>query len=162
MTPPNCFRRCPRCCARCISGRLELALCIGGVRTGHLFREGKNHEYPGQSAAYAPLQQIDVHTDTRRHPRACQAQTRSSRGLQDWFVCDIDAIMFETVSERDRHLHRGSVSGTTRCDFRRSARRAPYGLNGDLGLRYQSVAGVSASGRSARTSSRNDVHRTLS
>ncbi len=39
---------------------------------------------------YSPVQQIDVHTDTRdilAHAR----RNALKRGLQDWFVCDIDA-----------------------------------------------------------------------
>jgi len=40
---------------------------------------------------YAPVQQIDVHTDTRDIPRACQAQTRSSAACRIGSSATIDA-----------------------------------------------------------------------
>ena len=62
---------------------------------------------------YSAVQQIDVHTDTRdilAHAR----RNALKRGLQDWFVCDIDAHHVETVSSKI------PSSATTRCDFRPS------------------------------------------
>ena len=90
---------------------------------------------------YAGVQQIDVHTDTRdvlAHAR----RNAIKRGLQDWFVCDIDAHHVETVSWKEivTYIEDPVVRDNA---MRWQAERigaAPYGLNGDLGMRYQSSA----------------------
>jgi hypothetical protein len=49
---------------------------------------------------YSAIQEITVHTDTRdilSHARRAALR----RGLQDWFVCDIDAHHVETVSWKE-------------------------------------------------------------
>src|SRR5690606_12084707 len=48
-------------------------------------------------ATELPVQEIDVHTDTRdilAHAR----QGARKRGFQDWLICDVDAHHVETVS----------------------------------------------------------------
>jgi predicted TIM-barrel fold metal-dependent hydrolase len=87
-------------------------------------------------------QEADAATDTRDlldHAK----RDAISRGLNDWFVVDVDAHHMETVSwaeiityiedpvirEQAMHFHSDRVGA------------APYGLNGDFGLRYQSAGG---------------------
>ena len=81
-------------------------------------------------AAVFNVQQIDVHTDHPRHPRARQAHAAPARQLQDWFVCDIDAHHVETVSWKEivtyiedpgRPRQRDAIPGRAR---RRAALRA--------------------------------------
>ena len=89
-----------------------------------------------------PAQVIDTSTDSREILRHAKIAARR-RKLQDWFVVDIDAHHVETVSwnevvqyiedpvirDQALHFHRDRIGAP------------PYGLNGDLGLRYQSVGG---------------------
>ena len=76
---------------------------------------------------YSAVQQIDVHTDTRdvlAHAR----RNAIRRGLQDRFVCDIDAHHVETVSWKEVVTYiedpvvrdNAMSSATMRCDFRPS------------------------------------------
>jgi uncharacterized protein len=89
-----------------------------------------------------PVQTIDVHTDTRDILAHANKDARK-RGLADWLICDIDAHHVETVSWHeiveyieDPVIHDNAVR------FQNERIGAPpYGLNGDLGLRYQSVGG---------------------
>ena len=91
---------------------------------------------------YAAIQEISVHTDTRdvlAHAR----RNAIKRGLQDWFVCDIDAHHVETVSWKEIVAYiEDPVVRDNAIRFQSERVGAPpYGLNGDLGLRYQSVGG---------------------
>ena len=91
---------------------------------------------------YSAVQEISVHTDTRdvlAHAR----RSAIRRGLQDWFVCDIDAHHVETVSWKEivTYIEDPVIRDNA---IRFQAERIgtpPYGMNGDLGLRYQSVGG---------------------
>ena len=89
-----------------------------------------------------PIQEITVHTDTRdilAHAR----RNAIRRGLQDMFVCDIDAHHVETVSWKEIVTYiEDPVVRDNAVRFQNERLGAPpYGLNGDLGLRYQSVGG---------------------
>ncbi|MGZ3329441.1 MAG: amidohydrolase family protein, partial [Xanthobacteraceae bacterium] len=89
-----------------------------------------------------PAQVIDTSTDSREILKHARLAARR-RKLHDWFVVDVDAHHVETVSwneivqyiedpvVRDQalHFHKDRIGAP------------PYGLNGDLGLRYQSVGG---------------------
>ena len=91
---------------------------------------------------YSPVQEISVHTDTRdilAHAR----RNAIRRGLQDMFVCDIDAHHVETVSWKEIVTYiEDPVVRDNAIRFHNDRIGAPpYGLNGDLGLRYQSVGG---------------------
>ena len=91
---------------------------------------------------YSAIQEITVHTDTRdilAHAR----RNAVKRGLQDWFVCDIDAHHVETVSWKEIVTYiEDPVVRDNAIRFQAERIGAPpYGLNGDLGLRYQSVGG---------------------
>src|SRR6516225_7906442 len=87
-------------------------------------------------------QQVDVFTDTRdilAHAR----QDSIRRKFRDWFICDIDAHHVETVSWKEIIEHiEDPVVREQAIHFQNERLDAPpYGLNGDLGLRYQSVGG---------------------
>ena len=87
-------------------------------------------------------QQVDVFTDTRdilAHAR----RNALKRGLQDWFVCDIDAHHVETVSWKEiiTYIEDPVVRDNAMRFQAERIGAPPYGLNGDLGLRYQSVGG---------------------
>jgi hypothetical protein len=82
-----------------------------------------------------------VFTDTRdilAHARKDAHQ----RGFADWLICDIDAHHFETVSwsEIVEYIEDPVVRDNA-VRFQKDRIGIPYGLNGDLGLRYQSVGG---------------------
>jgi uncharacterized protein len=87
-------------------------------------------------------QQVDVFTDTRdilAHAR----QDSIKRKYRDWFICDIDAHHVETVSWKEIIQYiEDPVVREQAIHFQAERINAPpYGLNGDLGLRYQSVGG---------------------
>ena len=94
-----------------------------------------------QSEPLSP-QTIDVHTDTRdilAHAR----RYAKKRGLEDWFIADIDAHHVETISWKEIVAYiEDPVVRDNAIRFQTDRTGAPpYGLNGDLGLRYQSVGG---------------------
>lgn len=110
---------------------------------------------------YAATQQIDVYTDTRdvlAHAR----RNAVKRGLQDWFVVDIDAHHVESVSWKEvvTYIEDPVIRDNA---MRYQAERIgapPYGLNGDLGLRYQSVGGrIPHQDDQRETVEETDVHR---
>jgi len=89
-----------------------------------------------------PAQEVDVYTDTRdllAHAR----RDAKSRGLQDWLVVDIDAHHVESVSWKEIVTYiEDPVIRTQAEDYHKNRIGSPpFGLNGDLGLRYQSVGG---------------------
>jgi predicted TIM-barrel fold metal-dependent hydrolase len=89
-----------------------------------------------------PSQVIDTSTDTREILAHANRVARQ-RGLQDWFVVDIDAHHVETVhwGEVVKYID-DPVIRDQAMQFHQDRHGAPpYGLNGDLGLRYQGVGG---------------------
>ena len=87
-------------------------------------------------------QRIDVYTDTRdilAHAKNAALQ----RGLKDWFIVDVDAHHVETVSwaEIVEYIDDPVVREDAINFQKQRFGSPPYGLNGDLGLRYQSVGG---------------------
>ncbi|MBB6309063.1 amidohydrolase family protein [Xanthobacter tagetidis] len=91
---------------------------------------------------YAATQQIDVYTDTREVLAHAKRNARL-RGLQDWFVVDIDAHHVETVSWKEvvQYIEDPVIRDNAMRYQSERIGGPPYGLNGDLGLRYQSVGG---------------------
>jgi len=77
---------------------------------------------------YSAVQEISVHTDTR-DILAHAKRSAILRGLQDWFVCDIDAHHVETVSWKEIVTYIEDPSSVTmRCGFRPSgSARLPMG-----------------------------------
>ena len=106
-------------------------------------------------------QQVDVFTDTRdilAHAR----QDSIKRKYRDWFICDIDAHHVETVSWKEIIQYiEDPVVREQAIHFQAERINAPpYGLNGDLGLRYQSVGGrIPHQDGQRETVTEGDVHR---
>ncbi len=89
-----------------------------------------------------PAQVIDTSTDSReilRHARNAALR----RKLQDWFIVDVDAHHVETVSwsEVVQYIEDPVIRDQALHFHKDRLGAPPYGLNGDLGLRYQSVGG---------------------
>ncbi|MCB1493156.1 MAG: amidohydrolase [Rhodobiaceae bacterium] len=87
-------------------------------------------------------QEISIFTDTRElleHSR----RDAIKRGLDDWFICDVDAHHVETVSWKEvvEYIEDPVVRENAMNYQQQRIGAPPYGLNGDLGLRYQSVGG---------------------
>ena len=84
------------------------------------------------------------------------------RKYRDWFICDIDAHHVETVSWKEIIAHiEDPVVREQAIHFQAERINAPpYGLNGDLGLRYQSVGGrIPHQDGQRETITEDDVHR---
>jgi predicted TIM-barrel fold metal-dependent hydrolase len=97
---------------------------------------------PVRSGEPLPVQAIDVYTDSRDILAHANKDARK-RGLTDWLICDIDAHHVETVSWHEIVEYiEDPVIRDNAVRFQKERLGAPpYGLNGDLGLRYQSVGG---------------------
>jgi hypothetical protein len=85
-----------------------------------------------------PIQQIDVHTDTREI-LANARQQAEERNYQDYVIFDVDAHHIETV-------HWGEIceyieDPVIRSQAVTSQKANPYGLIGDRGMTYQDVGG---------------------
>jgi uncharacterized protein len=108
-----------------------------------------------------PTQEISVHTDTRdvlAHAR----RDAKSRGLQDWLICDIDAHHVESVSWKEivGYIEDPVVREMAHDYHKNRIGAPPFGLNGDLGLRYQGVGGrIPHQDDRRETVSETDVHR---
>lgn len=91
---------------------------------------------------FAPTQQIDVYTDTR-DVLALAKRSAIKRGLEDWFIVDIDAHHVESVSWKEvvTYIEDPVIRDNAMRYQMDRIGAPPYGLNGDLGLRYQSVGG---------------------
>jgi uncharacterized protein len=89
-----------------------------------------------------PVQAIDVHTDTRDILAHATKDARQ-RGFADWLICDIDAHHVETVSWHEivEYIEDPVIRDNAMRFQKERIGAPPYGLNGDLGLRYQSVGG---------------------
>ncbi len=89
-----------------------------------------------------PTQVIDTSTDSREILRHAKIAARR-RKLQDWFVVDVDAHHVETVSWNEvvQYIEDPVIRDQAIYFHRDRIGAPPYGLNGDLGLRYQSVGG---------------------
>ena len=87
-------------------------------------------------------QEIDVFTDTRDQLAHARAAAKA-RGLQDWLVCDVDAHHVETVSwaELVAYIEDPVIRHQAMLYQQEKIGAPPYGLNGDLGLKYQDVGG---------------------
>lgn len=88
------------------------------------------------------IQEIDVHTDTR-DILAHAARQAKVKGYHSWLICDIDAHHVETVSwlEIVNYIDDPVLRDQALIYHKERIGAPPYGLNGDLGLRYQDVGG---------------------
>ena len=106
-------------------------------------RQGMNVSIPPvRSGEPLPVQAIDVYTDTRDILAHANKDARK-RGLTDWLICDIDAHHVETVSWHEivQYIEDPVIRDNAVRFQKERIGAPPYGLNGDLGLRYQSVGG---------------------
>ena len=89
-----------------------------------------------------PTQIIDTSTDSREILAHARREARK-RKLQDWFIVDIDAHHVETVSwgEVCQYIEDPVIREQALYFHKDRHGAPPYGLNGDLGLRYQGVGG---------------------
>src|SRR5580658_4485902 len=87
-------------------------------------------------------QQADVFTDTS-DLLAHAKRDSIRRKYRDWLICDIDAHHVETVSWKEiiTYIEDPAVRQQAIHFQNERVGAPPYGLNGDLGLRYQSVGG---------------------
>jgi predicted TIM-barrel fold metal-dependent hydrolase len=88
------------------------------------------------------LKDIDVFSDTREILAHAHREAER-KGYKDWFICDIDAHHVETVSwaEVVTYIEDPVIRDAAVRWQRDRIGSPPYGLNGDLGLRYQDVGG---------------------
>jgi predicted TIM-barrel fold metal-dependent hydrolase len=87
-------------------------------------------------------QEVSVHTDTRELLAHAKRDARK-RGFQDWLICDIDAHHVESISWKEviEYIEDPVVRQQAIHFQNERVGAPPYGLNGELGLRYQSVGG---------------------
>src|SRR5262252_7686206 len=106
-------------------------------------------------------QEVSVFADTREILAHAKRDARQ-RNFQDWLICDIDAHHFETVSWKEiiRFIEDPVVREQAMHFMNERVGAPPYGLNGDLALRYQSVGGrISHQDGQRETVTETDVHR---
>ena len=89
-----------------------------------------------------PVQEINTTTDTRDY-LAKSRQDAERKGYADWLIVDVDAHHVETVSwpEVTSFIEDPVVRDQAKMYHSERVGAPPYGLNGDLGLRYQDVGG---------------------
>ena len=95
-----------------------------------------------RTEAETPIREIDIYTDTR-DILAHAKKDATRRGITDWFICDIDAHHMESVSwaEVVQHIEDPVIRDQAVRFQKERVGAPPYGLNADLGLRYQDVGG---------------------
>ena len=87
-------------------------------------------------------QEASVFADTRDLLAHAKRDARR-RNFQDVLICDIDAHHVETVSWKEiiRFIEDPVIREQAIHFMNERVGAPPYGLNGDLALRYQSVGG---------------------
>lgn len=88
------------------------------------------------------LEEIGIYSDTRdilAHSR----QEAINKGIADWFIVDVDAHHMESISwaEVVGYLEDPVLRDQALRFQRERVGSPPYGINADLGLRYQDVGG---------------------
>lgn len=94
---------------------------------------------PGASA---PIQELNTFTDSRDYLAKSEKHAKK-HGYADWLIVDVDAHHTETVhwAEVIEHISDPILRDQARMYQTERIGAPPYGLNGDLGLRYQDVGG---------------------
>ena len=89
-----------------------------------------------------PIQELNTTTDTRDY-LAHSRKDAVNKGYSDWFIVDIDAHHVESVSwpEITSYIDDPVIRHQAQLYHSERVGSPPYGLNGDLGLRYQDVGG---------------------
>ena len=88
------------------------------------------------------IEEIGIYSDTR-DILANARRDAQKRGISDWFIVDVDAHHMESISwaEVVRHIEDPVVRDQAVRFQKERVGAPPYGLNADLGLRYQDVGG---------------------
>lgn len=108
-----------------------------------------------------PIQELNTQSDTRDYLGNSERDAKA-RGYGDWLIIDIDAHHTETVHWHEviEYIPDPVVRDQARMYQKERIGAPPYGLNGDLGLRYQDVGGRIPHQSSMRESIEDkDVHR---
>ncbi len=89
-----------------------------------------------------PVKEIGIYSDTRdilTHAR----KDAMRHGINDWFIVDVDAHHMESVSwvEVVQHIEDPVIRDQALRFQKERVGAPPYGINADLGLRYQDVGG---------------------
>src|SRR5216683_2898020 len=116
---------------------------------------------PGSVPQLISPQEASVFADTREILAHAKRDARR-RNFQDWLICDIDAHHVETVSWKEiiQYIEDPVVREQAVHFMNERIGAPPYGLNGDLGLRYQSVGGrIPHQDGLRETVAETDVHR---
>ncbi|MBM86123.1 MAG: amidohydrolase [Rhodospirillaceae bacterium] len=94
------------------------------------------------NAKHHPIQEMDTTTDSRDYLGHARRDAES-KGYDDWLIVDIDAHHVESVSwsEVTSYIEDPVVRHQAMMYQKERIGAPPYGLNGDLGLRYQDVGG---------------------
>ena len=89
-----------------------------------------------------PIQELDTKTDTRDYLSHARKYAEE-KGFADWFIVDVDAHHVESVSwpEITSYIEDPVIRHQAEMYQAERVGTPPYGLNGDLGLRYQDVGG---------------------
>ena len=113
-----------------------------------------------EKANQLSVQQVDVYTDTRDLLAHARANARR-RGFHDWFICDVDAHHVETVHWHEiiEYIEDPVIREQAVMYQKERVGAPPYGLNGDLGLRYQDVGGRIPHQSGQREKTEPGVHR---
>lgn len=95
-----------------------------------------------RTASAMPVQEMGVETDTRDYLAHARAHARKA-GYADWTIVDIDAHHVETVHWHEiiDYIEDPVLRHQATMYQKERIGAPPYGLNGDLGLRYQDVGG---------------------
>jgi predicted TIM-barrel fold metal-dependent hydrolase len=88
------------------------------------------------------IEEIGIYSDTR-DILANARRDAQKRGISDWFIVDVDAHHMESISwaEVVQHIEDPVVRDQAVRFQKERVGAPPYGLNADLGLRYQDVGG---------------------
>ena len=89
-----------------------------------------------------PIREIDTYSDSR-DILAHSKQEAIRKGYHDWLICDVDAHHVETVSWNEvvKYIEDPVLRDQADTYHKQRTGAPPYGLNGDLGMRYQDVGG---------------------
>ena len=108
-----------------------------------------------------PVQEMDTRTDTRAYLSHARRDAER-KGYADWTIVDVDAHHVESVSwaEITDCIDDPVLRHQATMYQKERVGAPPYGLNGDLGLRYQDVGGRIPHQSSQREDiGESDVHR---
>ena len=88
------------------------------------------------------IEDIGIYSDTR-DILANARRDAQKRGISDWFIVDVDAHHMESISwaEVVQHIEDPVIRDQAVRFQKERVGAPPYGLNADLGLRYQDVGG---------------------